>query len=64
MLWTCHHKILEKLKILVQLSQYHYRQLYLRKGGVKGTITLKPPIIFRTISIKYNLSRMTCPPKL
>ena len=46
MLWVCHHKILEKLKILVQLSQYDYQQLYLRKGGVKGPITLKPPYNF------------------
>ena len=44
----CHHKTLEKLKlkILVQLFQYDYRQLYLRKGGVKGPITLKPPYNF------------------
>ena len=46
----CHHKTLEKknskLKILVQLSQYEHRQLYLRKGGVKGAITLKPPYNF------------------
>ena len=46
MLWVCHHKILEKLKILVQLSQYDYQQLYLRKGGVKGPIALKPPYNF------------------
>ena len=48
MLWVCHHKILEKLKlkILVQLSQYDYQQLYLRKGGVKGPITLEPPYNF------------------
>ena len=48
MLWVCHHKILErlKLKILVQLSQYNYQQLYLRRGGVKGPITLKPPYNF------------------
>ena len=31
---------------------------------LKGAITLKPPIIFRTISIKYNLRQMTHPPKL
>ena len=31
---------------MVQLSWWKYRQLYLRKGGVKGVITLKPPIIF------------------
>ena len=47
----CHHKILEKLeikkkKILVQLSQYDYQQLNLRKGGVKGPITLEPPYNF------------------
>ena len=50
MLWVCHHKILEKLKkklkILVQLSQYDYQQLYLRKEGVKGPITLEPPYNF------------------
>ena len=46
MLWVCHHKILKKLKILVQLSQYDYQQLYLRKGGVKGPITLEPPYNF------------------
>ena len=50
MLWVCHHKTFEKkklkLQILVQLSRYDYRQLYLRKGGVKGAITLKPPYNF------------------
>ena len=67
MLWACHHKTFKKklkIQILVQLSRYDYRQLYLRKGGVKGAITLKPPIIFHSISIKYVLSWMTHPPKL
>ena len=32
--------------------------------SLKGAITLKPPIIFHIMSVKYDLSWMTCPPKL
>ena len=31
---------------------------------MKGAITLKQPIIFHIISIKYDVNWMTCPPKL
>ena len=52
MLWVCHHKILEKIKKKLKIknsgpmSQYDYQQLYLRKGGVKGPVTLEPPCNF------------------
>ena len=48
-------------------SEVKYSKSYLAINEdyyiLKGAITLKPPIIFRTISLKYDLSGMTRPPK-
>ena len=35
-----------------------------QRNALKGAITLKPPIIFHIVSLKYDVNWMTHPPKL